>query len=683
MDKGFLAGRKRLNSIKRRLADELERELPPGIEDGLGKILDAAVNFHQKDQPTDVVGHFDFRAISGEGLLPTGDDSFGAADFLKFSQVIERSLVGLISSADLPSEEKTRFTNDVQAFFDNFDTALLSQLEDELTASGLLRPVAAPPEPLEEIFEALGYSKDLADEMADPVLVTSGDDIIYTNSAAVSILGNDALRGPAYGQGGLLSDYIMPGTTFEREWTRRWVELPTAKGEKTGALAVWKTVDTGSEQLTLIILTTSGKQPTSRSRVDVLTREKRRFKVLYRLSKELLCGYDIEDMLSRLSKELSAGMQFDAMLLHLNYNQHNRALFHLISPLSREPLEAMLDSSLSTLTAFVPDANLRMINQRTLNPNLLDENLKFKKDKGNIFILPLIFGEEVFGTLGFYRISGLPVSDEDLHLFSTFCNQFTLALKNTIAIEDMRKLLRDNREQIELARRVQLGLLPKPYEFKRLKFCTLFQAAAGLSGDFYHFFTNSTAEGLVIGDASGHGLSASLIMAAAGATFRDVCTRPVCKPDEALLKANGVLKQALGEDYFVVALVFVIDPETLQAKYTSAGHPAPFLLKKDGRVRLLSASGLPLGMFDDPGPYQVHNVKLESGDRLLFFTDGAIENRNVKGELFGLKRLRKALKKSIHLQGDELLAAIAGDISSFLDNLENADDMTLVLMEVE
>ena len=165
MDRGFLPAQGGLESIKQRLAEELMRELPAGLGHRLEKILNAAVEFHPHGKSESEVLDIDFRAISGESLLPTRDDSFGAADFIKLSQVFERSLVGLIASSDLATEDKSRFTEDVQIFFDGFDTALLGQLEEELIARGLLRP-AAPllAEPAEMLFTALGYPKDLADE---------------------------------------------------------------------------------------------------------------------------------------------------------------------------------------------------------------------------------------------------------------------------------------------------------------------------------------------------------------------------------------------------------------------------------------------------------------------------------------------------------------------------------------
>jgi sigma-B regulation protein RsbU (phosphoserine phosphatase) len=78
----------------------------------------------------------------------------------------------------------------------------------------------------------------------------------------------------------------------------------------------------------------------------------------------------------------------------------------------------------------------------------------------------------------------------------------------------------------------------------------------------------------------------------------------------------------------------------------------------------------------------VHGVKLHPGDRLLFFTDGAIENRNEKGHPYGISRLRKCIKRLLHLPGDELLVAIVDDIAGFIKDSDLADDMTLVLMEI-
>ncbi len=559
MDAEFLP-----ETMRGRLVDELRRELPSGMGEKLDDLITAVFNFHEHRPAETEPLAFDFRSLGGETLLPERDEGVGVAEFLKLSQTFERSMVGLIRASDLSGDEKTRFVGDVQSFFDNFDTALLGQLEEELVARGLLRSAV--------------------------------------------------------------------------------------------------------------------------ERMDDLTRESRRFQTLYRLSSELSKGYDIESIFGRLADELSDAIDYDVILLHIHNPVKGRALFHIAEPAPEGVLDTLWRRSLDALREYVHGIDDIDVEARVTNPDALASAEHFEAGEvpgGDVALLPLRFEDEVLGSLGLHLPEGKKLSDEDALLFTTFTNQLALALKNMVAVERMRKLLRDNREQIDLARRVQMGLLSEPGKFKRLKFHKLFKPAAGLSGDFYQFFSNREMEGLIIGDASGHGISASLIMAVAGATFRDVCSPDICDPAEMLTRANASLKAALGDDFFVTAFVFGLNPDTLQAAYSTAGQAGPILIKPDGKLRQLSTTGFPLGMFDEPPEYTLRRAQLTPGDRLLFFTDGAIEGHNVKGELYGMKRLRACIKRNIDLSCKALLHAVADDISAFLSNSPRADDMTLVLMEVK
>ncbi len=684
MDRNFLPGPEGRDSIKKRLVKELRRELPPSLEKRLDGILDAALGFH----PLNAIPHgepsFDFRSLAGEDLVPARDDSFGAADFLKVSQVFERSLVGLISKSELHGDDRTRFVSDIQAFFDAFDTALLSQLEEELVDRGLLRPApTTQAEPATDILRKLGLTRDLADEMTDPVLLTIAGRLVYSNAAADSVFPNPKDRESCCGANGPIGEYLLPGSSEPGVWNRRRITLPYFDEPGRETLAAWKSAGTPDGLATVIILLGAGKPEEQLQRINRLTREKRRFRTLYRLSKELLGGSDLESLFESVSKELGAEVQYDAIMLHLHKPADSRALFHLTTPLPPEALDLLLENSVSTLDAFVVGAEPSNVRKSLMNPDMLDSSVSLEVRSGNLFIFPITTRDSVLGSLGVYRSNDTPVSDDDLHLFSTFSNQLSLSLQNLSAFEGMRKLLRNNREQIDLARRVQLELLPEAETFSRLKFRTLFRPATGLSGDFYHFFRQDGYEGLVIGDASGHGISASLIMAAALASFQDACSDPGCEPDSILYKANSALKNVLAEDFFVVALVFVVDPVTLIAKYATAGQAGPFLLKPDGKMDLLKPAGIPLGMFEEPLSYDIDSIALHPGDRLLFFTDGAIENRNGMGELYGLNRLRKSVKRGIFLDGDELLASVTEEIADFIGDASYADDLTLVLMEVD
>jgi len=498
-------------SIKNRLANELRREIPPGVGERLDNLVNAVFEFHNhRDERTEPLV-FDFRSLSGESLLPSREGAFGVADFLRLSQVFERSMVGMILSSDLPLDEKGRFVDDIQGFFDAFDTSLLGQLEEELVARGVLRraPVLDD-EAISRFLNYFGLSKGLADELADPVMLEVDGVPVYANPSAKALLGKDALQKSFFGPGGIISNIPIP-SDYSGEWYKTTTSIKSTTNKTIETPVAWRIVNISNMRAALIML---------------------------------------------------------------------------------------------------PSAN-------------------------------------VF-----------------------------------LTVNEMRKLIRDNRNQMELARRVQMQLLPEPTAFKRLSIHTLFNPAEALSGDFYQFFTNPGLEGLVIGDASGSGISASLIMAVAGATFRDACSGDICDPAAMLMKANAVLKDALGDDFFVTALILGVDPGTLEATYASAGHAGPILIKPDGKLRHLAVSGIPLGMFANPPQYDTYHTKLKPGDRLLFFTDGATESRNIKGEMYGIKRLQACIKRNAHLTGDALLRTISDDASTFLVNSDRADDMTLVLVEI-
>jgi serine phosphatase RsbU (regulator of sigma subunit) len=676
--------------LKQRLMTELRRDIPPAVEGRLDDLIKAVLDYHEKEGEAEPLA-FDFRSLSGESLLPSREESFGVADFLRLSQVFERSMVGLILTSDLSRDEKSQFIGDIQEFFDSFDTVLLGQLEEELVERGLVRKTPTL-ETIWRTLETFGFSRDLADGLSDPVLLALDDEIIYANHSAESFFGVDLLGKPLFGAGGIIGkpERILGA---EGEWLHSTARILTSAGKAEGLQVLWRTAYSTEGEAMLVVLPGAEKSRTSEERVDDLTRESRRFQLLYRLSRELSHGYDIENLFERLANELSEIMGYNVLLLHIHNPIRGRALFHLAVPISNVLLDTLWWNAHSTLSNFVFGIEDIEIDRRVINPELVIEEPSESKQAvekapyksqltGSLFILPLVFEDEMFGSLGLHFPDERPPSDEDLRLFSTFTNHLALALKNMVALEGMRKLLRDNKEQIDLARRVQSGLLPKPEAFKRLKFRTLFRPAAGLSGDFYQFFAHPDIEGLVIGDASGHGISASLIMAVAGATFRDACSVEFCDPSDVLLKANVSLKEALGDDFFVTALVFGMNPETLQAIYASAGQAGPLLIKPDGKIRQLTASGIPLGMFDAPQPYNIRRAKLNKGDRLLFFTDGAIESRNIDGEMYGIKSLRACIKQNERLRNDKLLQAIADDISTFLEDSTTADDMTLILVEV-
>jgi len=209
--------------------------------------------------------------------------------------------------------------------------------------------------------------------------------------------------------------------------------------------------------------------------------------------------------------------------------------------------------------------------------------------------------------------------------------------------------------------------------------------AKGLGGDFFDFITLSDGCQLVfIGDATGHGLHASVVMSLLyGFIHRAVAE--VCSPVATVREINQFLQVFAARskkfDYFFSATLFfgIIDPSSLEMHFVNAGHAEPMVLQK-GEVISLGPTAPPVGFFDDP-EIGLKTFQLEREDRILLFTDGLTDAMNSQGKLFGRKRLAELLKT---FPGDhlELLDRIFEDLESFGACDPPVDDCTAIALDV-
>ena len=235
------------------------------------------------------------------------------------------------------------------------------------------------------------------------------------------------------------------------------------------------------------------------------------------------------------------------------------------------------------------------------------------------------------------------------------------------------------RDELEVARELQHELLPKEAPaVEAYDFAFSYRAANTIGGDFYDFL--ELPDGrllLVIGDASGHGMAAGLLMAIANSTLKvasDLESSPV-----AIAKlVNRALYQTGGRRAFMTLFLGLLSPDEGRLEYCCAGHPYPLLRRADGKILELGRSSLPLGLrLDLELTSQV--ATLEAKDLLLLYTDGIPEAIDTQGEAFGFERL-----KEIMATGGEPRAVhdrILGQLARFEGDVTPADDRSLVLIE--
>ena len=236
-------------------------------------------------------------------------------------------------------------------------------------------------------------------------------------------------------------------------------------------------------------------------------------------------------------------------------------------------------------------------------------------------------------------------------------------------------------QELRVARRIQQELLPETLpNLDGWRIATHYGPAREVGGDFYDFLELSNGRlGLVVGDATGHGMPAALVMATTRGMLRAVVGSSE-SPGEVLARVNEALVAEIPPSTFVTCFYGVLDPENGRFRYANAGHNLP-CRRHDGQADELRARGMPLGLM--PGmSYEEKEVVLKKGESALFYSDGLVEAHDPEGEMFGFPRLRRMVAEHAAEDGS-LVDFLMDELRSFTggDGWEQEDDITLVTLQ--
>jgi serine phosphatase RsbU (regulator of sigma subunit)/CHASE2 domain-containing sensor protein len=238
--------------------------------------------------------------------------------------------------------------------------------------------------------------------------------------------------------------------------------------------------------------------------------------------------------------------------------------------------------------------------------------------------------------------------------------------------------------ELEAARRIQMGILPRPADLAgnggRYTLHAVLEPARAVGGDLYDFF-EPTPDRLFIllGDVAGKGLPGCLFMAVSKSLCRTTALRLL--PDTATMmsEANREITRDNRESLFVTVFAGVLDVATGVLEYSNAGHDDPYLVRADGSLaRLSQAGGPPLCVIDD-FPYAAERHRLAPGDLLCLLTDGVVEAMNRAGEFYGRARLEAVLRAAgKEATAEGVCEAIRADVARFTEGAEPADDLAIL-----
>jgi serine phosphatase RsbU (regulator of sigma subunit) len=411
--------------------------------------------------------------------------------------------------------------------------------------------------------------------------------------------------------------------------------------------------------------------------ITELQRERLLQNLLFDINKTLISSLKLHEVLWRIVDALGRVVDFDAVGIFLVRPDGTieEVVERAYAPDQLDRLRQKLGAGVvgwvvaAGEPAYVPDVHTdpRYINAR---PETRSE-----------LVAPMISKGRVIGAFNVESDRVDAYAEDDLARLTAFADQATVAVESARLYE---RALRAQRleEELTIAREIQLDLMPDhPPVIAGVDLAGLNVPSETVGGDYYDFIDVAPGQlGLVIGDVTGKGVAAALIMASFRASLLAEIRNNYAITD-IFAKVNGLLCESTEPDRFVTALYGVYDLATRRFTYASAGHNPAILVRASGEIEELSAGGTVLGSFPE-STYDEDILRLEPGDLLLLYTDGVTEAIDADEQEFGLERLRElagALRAEPAAAG---AAAIERAVRRHAGERAALDDLTLLVMRV-
>src|SRR5262245_41693053 len=234
-------------------------------------------------------------------------------------------------------------------------------------------------------------------------------------------------------------------------------------------------------------------------------------------------------------------------------------------------------------------------------------------------------------------------------------------------------------QELEIARQVQARLFPQRLPIiQTLEYAGLCLQARAVGGDYHDFLDlGRNRFGLIVGDISGKGIAAALLMANLQANVRSLSAIALDEPERLMRSVNQFFFESTTESAYATLFFAEYDDKMRRLSYANCGHLPPLLLRRDGTIERLASTATVLGLFEE-WDCSIAERTLHSGDMLVLFTDGVTESFNPAGEEFGEERLIDVLLRYRELPPSALISAVVREVQSFSPD-QQYDDITLIV----
>jgi sigma-B regulation protein RsbU (phosphoserine phosphatase) len=391
---------------------------------------------------------------------------------------------------------------------------------------------------------------------------------------------------------------------------------------------------------------------------------------LFELSKEFNAVLDAEKLVKLLIFSLMGQVGVSRYVVFL---REGKSMKVAVSRLDGQFEDERFLKSLSEVDSPARISDIKKKNLQSVREKL--ESLGVKA------IVPMQIQQELRGVLCLgEKMSREDYSVRDLEFLYSLGNLAIISLENARLFKEAIEKQRLE-DELLIAREIQKGLLPSRLpEIPNFEIAATNISSKQVGGDYYDAISLGNSRYVVaIGDVSGKGTPASLLMANIQASIRALVPFDISM-SELTKRVNDLMYENTSSDRFVTFFWGLLDAQKKGLTYVNAGHNHPYLVRSDGRMERLEKGGMILGIMSTLIPYEEETLYFKPGDSLILFTDGVSEAMNRSAEEYGEPRLENVLQNTRGRSAQEILDAIHQDVKKHTGDFPQSDDITLLVL---
>lgn len=317
---------------------------------------------------------------------------------------------------------------------------------------------------------------------------------------------------------------------------------------------------------------------------------------------------------------------------------------------------------------------------------LTDEQKDIIIKEGFVLSIPIFIKDSLIGAMNFgEKPSGKSYSEEDIDLLKTLASQAAISFENS-RLQQEKISKQKIEEELQIARKIQLGLLPQYINsINGIEISGFYNPAKLIGGDFYDVIKIDDSKMLVVvADVSGKGIPAALYMSKVQAMIQ-FAAKIFVSPKQILIEVNKLIHQKIDRKSFITAIIALFDLEKMTVKICRAGHN-PVIYSTNGKFDLMKSKGMGLGLESEvffESHLEETEIKISEDNMFIFYSDGLTEAMNKNRDEFGTEKVVDIISENRQFSCTIIQKELINSVNNFRGSADQNDDITLVVTKIK